>query len=213
VSAPPNPAGLGQRYVKDFIIIPLRSADSAGSKIVHPGLKSGTAVKLLQVNNTTKYSLVKTAEGVEGWIGNQFLMAETPATVKLAEAEATIKRLIDHASPDAQNSMSFEAKYQELLNKVKNLEDTNNTLSRELEHVKSLSGTEVKLSEDNKKLVVEADAAKRVNDTLMTENQSLKDQLTRNTFINGAIAVILGILATLIIQHFARSKKRYSDWA
>lgn len=117
------------------------------------------------------------------------------------------------ASVTADTSVDPGKQNEELKANLQDLQNSNNALSLELEHIKSLAADEMKLNEDNKKLLMQYETAKRENNTLNAENQSLKEQLKQNTFINGAIAVVLGMLSTLIIQYFARSKKRYSDWA
>jgi SH3 domain protein len=206
-------AVIGKRYIKDYILVPLRSGDTPGHKIIHKGIKSGTLLTVLKVNEASQYSLVKTSDGAEGWLPNQYLMEETPSIVKLAQAQDTITRLSAAAGPDALNLLDLQKKNDELANNLRTLEETNNALARELEHIKSVSADEVKLHEDNKKLISQYEESKRLQDTVTAENQSLESQLRQNTFINGAIAVILGILATLIIQHLTKSNKRYSDWA
>lgn len=201
------------RYIRDYLIIPLRSEASTASTVVHPGLKSGTVLQILQVNDESKFSLVKTNDGKEGWISNQYLMSQIPTSVKLQQAEKKIQLLEGSADPKTLEALNNQSDTGTLASQYKILEDKNNTLLREIEHVKSLAGTEVKLNEDNKNLLVQYEGAKRINDTLIAENQSLKDQLSRNTFFNGAIAVFLGMLATLIIQYFNKSRKRDSGWA
>ena len=44
------------------------------------------------------------------------------------------------------------------------------------------------------------------------ENQRLEENLKNDDFINGALAVIFGIIVTLIIQYLAKSNKRSSEW-
>ncbi len=208
-----NVTPVGKRYIKDFILVPLRSGDTPGHKIVHKGIKSGALVTVLKVNESSQYSLIKTAEGIEGWLPNQYLMEEMPSIVKLSQAEDTIAKLSTHAGPNALGLLELQKKNDELANNLHTLEETNNSLVRELEHIKSLSTDQIKLHDDNKKLISQYEESKRIQDTVTAQNQSLESQLRQNTFINGAIAVILGILATLIIQHLTKSNKRYSDWA
>ena len=111
------------------------------------------------------------------------------------------------------NLLTLQKHNKELEMHLLELQNANNALSLELDHVKALAADPLKVSEENKRLVAQYEATKRENNTLVAENQDLKDQVKQNTFINGSIAVILGMLATLMIQHLIRSKKRYSDWA
>jgi SH3 domain protein len=208
-----NTSPIGQRYIRDYIYVPLRTGDSSSHRIVHKGLKSGTEVTLIKENVDGSYGYVKTNSGIEGWMPTQYLMDTIPTSVKLTQAESSLEKLSAQAGPDAVKLVDVQAKNDELAANMHTLEETNNTLSRELEHIKSLSSDKINLNEENKKLLLQYENSKREKDTLTAENQSLKDQLSQNTFINGAIAVILGMLGTIIIQYFAKSKKRHSDWA
>ena len=52
----------------------------------------------------------------------------------------------------------------------------------------------------------------RAGENNKAENNRLSEQLKSDEFIYGAYAILLGIIATLIIQYFARSRRRSSEW-
>ncbi len=89
-----------------------------------------------------------------------------------------------------------------------NLDET----SKELARIQTLSSNAISLDEENKRLLKELEQAKNQLDTLKADNVRLNDTIKRNEFMNGAFAVLLGIIATLVIQYFQRTRRR-SDWA
>ena len=203
---------IGQRYIRDYLYVPLRSGESNSHRIVHKGLRSGSFVILLKTNDESEFSLVRTPKGVEGWIPTQYLMEEPPASIKLKEAEKTIQQLSSQAGPIGDKLVAAEKSNRELTRKVQKLEEENNQLNKELVHIKELSSNTLQLDSDNKKLLNDYQMVKNKRDTLKLENQRLEENLKNEEFINGALAVIFGIIATLIVQYLAKSNRRSSEW-
>ena len=61
-------------YVRDVIYVPLREGQSSEDRVLHNGLRSGTRLERLTKNTETGNSLVRTKNGMEGWIPNQYLI-------------------------------------------------------------------------------------------------------------------------------------------
>lgn len=208
-----NPlAVIGIRYINDSLYVPLRSGGSSGHRIVHKGLKSGTKLSLLQSDETSQYSLVRTSKGLEGWIPTQYLIAEPTAALQLKEAEKMIAELTRTTGPIGEKLIAAEKNNQQLTRELKQLEEEKNQLANELEHLKSLSSNVVELDNINKRTLNELELLKSKRDTIKMENERLKNRLKNDDFINGALAVIFGIIVTLIIQYLAKSNKRSSEW-
>ena len=200
------------RYIRDYLYVPLRSGNSSSHRIVHKGLKSGTQVSLLQTDEESGYSLIRTSRGTEGWLRTQYLLENPTASIRLKQAENTIAQLSNEAGPMSERLINLENKNQQSISNIKQLERKNNTLTKELERIKSLSKNVVSLDDENKNLLADNELMRNERDSLKAENQRLEDQLKRDEFINGALAIILGMIATLAIQYFTGSKRR-SDWA
>lgn len=202
---------IGERYIRDYIFVPLRSGQSSAHRIVHRGIRTGTKVELLASNEETDYSLIRLANGTEGWIGTQYLQEEPTAAIQLQQARQTIERLSSTAGSAGEQLLALEAENRTLKQDLEQTRRTSERLSKELEHITSLSENAVALHEENQTLLKENEAIRSRQDTLVADNDRLRSELKRGDFLNGAIAVILGIIATLVIQYFQRSRKR-SDW-
>ncbi len=200
------------RYIKDTLYVPLRSGDSSGHRVVHKGLKSGSQVMLLQSNKETGYSLVRTTRGTEGWLRSQYLLEQPTAALLLKQAEKTIQQLSSKAGPMSEKLITAEKKNQSLDREIKKLTRENNSLTKELARIKNLSSNVVELDQENKELLKDSELKKDKLDSIKAENQRLEDRLKHEGFINGALAVLLGIIATLVIQYLIKSGRR-NDWA
>lgn len=199
------------RYISDQLLVPLRSGTSSQHRIVHKGLKSGSAVTMLKEDKDNGWSLVRTSRGVEGWLRSQYLFSEPTASVKLKRAQQTIQQLSSKAGPLSEKLITAEKNNRSSKKDIKNLQREKNMLSKELDRVKNLSSNVIALDEENKNLLQDNETLKHERDKLKAENTRLSDQLKSDDFMYGAYAIILGIIATLVIQHFARSR-RDTDW-
>ena len=72
-------------------------------------------------------------------------------------------------------------------------------VKQELHQLKQISGKAVQLDTDNRRLVVETENLRSEVEMLEAENQRLQDKLRSEDFINGALAVLLGVIITLVV--------------
>ena len=205
-------APIGERYIRDYIYVPLRSGTSNSHRIVHKGLKSGVIVSLLDEDKDSNYSLVRTSKGIEGWVPSQYLIDQPTAAIKLKEANQTIKQLTQNTGPLSEKLVAAEKQVQTLTRDLQKLEREHKSLQKELERIKGLSSDAIHLDENNKSLLKELELTKNETDTLKAENNRLQTELTNNDFWYGVLAIIVGMIATVTIQNFAKSRKR-SEWA
>jgi SH3 domain protein len=90
------PVYAADRYVSDIMHIQLRRAPGNQQEIVANGLASGTALTFVREqmdSNRASWSLVKTAEGVEGWVRSQYLLSEPTAATQLPELQAQYQKV------------------------------------------------------------------------------------------------------------------------
>ncbi|NKI17925.1 TIGR04211 family SH3 domain-containing protein [Spongiibacter sp. KMU-166] len=198
------------RYISDKIYVPLRVGDSVKHRIVHRGLPSGTRLQLLDSNDDSGYSLVRTDSGIEGWLPSHYL-TERPvaaalldkANARVASLEATNKELREQLKDTSQTSSQTSAT-------AAQLERENAALTEELEEIKRISAAAVKLDTDNRRLLESNQMLSSEVDVLKTDNARLRENKENEFFLNGAFAVLIGVMLTLIIPRLM--PKRRSEW-
>lgn len=198
------------RWVTDELSIMMRSGESSKHKILRP-LLSGTELTVISSSEETGYSLVSTEGGQEGYVLSRFLVAEPIAKNKLAAALAQIVQLTASSEP-------AQLRLQQSLDKINTLETTlrstkakNATLSAELEHIKTISADAINI---NRQLQVVLERNQILENELnleRAENERLADRSNKEWFINGALAVLLGVVITLLVPKLRRPK-RHSEW-
>lgn len=96
-------------YVTDELRLRLQAEPTESSAVV-ANLGSGDRLEL--VDRAGFFSLVKTADGKEGWAKSAYLITEKPARAQLLELQAELKTLRDSAEPDKLELASLQEQLQ-----------------------------------------------------------------------------------------------------
>lgn len=201
------------RYVRDTLYVQLRTEAGEGAGTVLSSLPSGT---VLTVNETTangEWTEVVTGNNTRGWVASRFLMEEQPASMKVETATTAAEKL---TLENAELSVELE-KLRTLLGDLP-LEDDGGegaleALMSEMAHLRQISGKSLELDADNRRLVEEVENLRAQGDMLTAENQRLQDNLASDAFINGALAVLLGVVITLVVPRLWPRRRRNDGWA
>ncbi len=198
------------RYISDKVFVPLRVGDSTKFRIIHRGLPSGTKLELLEVNSDGSYSKVRTTAGTEGWLPSHYLVSKPVARTLLDDANARAEQLSaanKALREELKNTSQNNAQSSEV---IAQLERENASLSEELESIKKVSANALKLDTDNRRLLESNQMLSSEVDVLKTDNARLRENKENEFFLNGAFAVLIGVMITLIIPRMMPKKR--SEW-
>lgn len=199
------------QYISDKLYVPLRSGKGAQFRIVHRGLPSGTALTVLEADEESGYTRVKTRRGLEGWIQSQYLSAEPIAELQLIEARRQLQSLTEkHNKLKAALADAVESG-KAANSSTEKLREENQLLTQELDSIKRISANAIKLDVEYQALNETYQRLKDEVDLLQTENTRLRDNHENEAFINGALAVLIGVILAIVVPRL-KPKKR-SDWA
>ena len=201
------------RYVSDKQYIPLRSGPGSDYRITHRGIPSGTRLSVARTSDNGTFAEITTAKGTTGWIRTQYLMDDLPAQNKL---DAAVKKATDLAAKNsslASEADALKIERVDVLNQIQSSDGQLDEVSRELTELKQIAGNAVQLDTDNRRLIVETETLKSELDMHRAENQRLKDRLESESFMNGALAVLLGVIIALVVPRLWPKRRRDSGWA
>ena len=197
------------RYVSDHLEITMRSGKSTSHGITRM-LQSGTPLTVLETDNDSGYSRVRTKDGKQGWVLSRFLMEGQAARdilatteKKLAELELENRKLETDMNKMKEDMGSIEKERIDL-------DGINRNVSQELAAIKRTASSALAIDSENKELKSRVVALERNLQTLHQENEGLKDRTARDWFMVGAAVVLLGIIVGLIIPRIRWRKK--SSW-
>jgi SH3 domain protein len=201
------------RYISDKQFIPVRSGPGNEYRIIHRGLPSGTRLEVSRTSDNGEFSEITTAKGTSGWVRAQYLMSELPAQNRLGAAVAKAQNLEQENSELKARDSELSKDRVELLNQVSSSEGDLGTMSQELSQLKQISGNAVQLDTDNRRLTLESEELRSEVEMLKAENQRLQDKIGSEAFMDGALAVLLGVIITLVIPRLWPRRRKSSSWA
>jgi len=207
----PLPASAqGTRYVSDKIFVVLHRGPGTDYKWV-ARLTPGTRLNVVSTDGD--WTKVTTSRGTEGWVRTEYLSAAAPAQVLLPAAEKKAEELTSaNRDLEAQLALLTDEKAaleSQLLAATGELD----SVSTSFNDLKQISGNAVQLDVDNRRLVEDAENLRSRVEMLEGENQRLQDKLQSEGFLNGALAVLLGVIITLVVPRLVPKRRRNSEWA
>lgn len=201
------------RYISDKQYVPLRSGAGTDYRITHRGLPSGTRLTVARSSDDGLWAEITTDGGTSGWIRTQYLMSEVPAAKRLDAAIERAEKAARKSSELAAEMDTLKAERSQLLSEVTDSDSQLGSVSEELNQLKQISGKAVQLDADNRRLVVETENLRSEVEMLQSENLRLQDKLASEDFLNGALAVLLGVIITLVVPRLWPKRRKSSSWA
>ncbi len=210
-------AGIAQaqdvRYVSDKQYVPLRSGAGNDYRITHRGIPSGTRLKVARTSSDGLWAEITTDRGTTGWIRTQYLMEDVPAQNQVDAAKARAEKATTQSAALAVEVKDLKTERVELLNQITSSGSELGDISQELTQLKQISGKSVQLDVDNRRLVEESENLRSEVEMLEAENQRLHDKLESEDFLNGALAVLLGVIIALVAPRLQPKRRKSSSWA
>ncbi len=181
-------------YVRDTLYVPLRGGPTPEHRILHRGIRSGTPLEIMQQEPDSGWSLVRTQDGLEGWMQTQYLMAEPIASDQLETMQSRL--------------LALEATHQQTLLRLQELRDENANLTTELQHskaelettstaldeIRQLSADTIQIQARNESLQDERVELENQIDTLLMANDELQGDAAQEWFLRGGAVVIIAML-------------------
>ena len=204
-----NLATAASLYISDQLYVPVRKGQGNQFAILHKGLPSGTKVSL--VERDTDWTKVVTAEGITGWIRNQFLDNNPPAKVLLIAANSKIERISKNLVELKQERESLVNNYTESQASLKQIDEQARNSEAELIALKAISASAIESHQRLQTVAQKMQLLQTENDVLKSENDSLRRSESTTFFLYGAFTVLLGVLIAIILPKL-RSSKRQNGW-
>lgn len=196
-----------ERYVRDWIAVPLLASPAQDSRPLQNGLVTGTALTLLEPQESNGFSHVRTRNGSEGWIGTRYLTAEPIARVQLDKANAELEELRKLKTQLADLPADVRTAAQQLIE----VRAQNAELRKALDDAQKTPSEAAALSADNTRLKGENDSLRQQLADRDTEIRLLRDDSGQKQFRAGALAVVAGMLVVLAVRRLWPKKR--SEWS
>jgi SH3 domain protein len=200
------------QYVSDKIFIVLHNGPGNEYRW-KARLTPGTKLQVSSLSDDGKWAQVTTARGTEGWVLEENLSPDQPAQLLLPQAQQRAEQLQARNVELTGELEALKTEKVELLNQINSNDSELGSVSQELTQLKQISGKAVQLDTDNRRLVEDSENLRSEVEMLKAENQRLQDNLKSEDFLNGALAVLLGVIITLVVPRLWPKRRKSSSWA
>lgn len=199
-------------YIDDTLYAPVRSGQGNQFRILHSGLRSGTAVELLEQSEESGYSRIRTNSGIEGWIPTRYLTNQPIAEHRLEGANKELERARARVQELESRMNEVSGERDELSSREEQLKQRTDELSDELEQIRSVSANALNLDRRNRELQESNQKLKNDVEVLTAEVERLEGKKESDFMLLGAGLLILGMLLAVILPWLKPTRKT-DNWA
>ena len=196
-------------YISDKLTVPVRSGPSSGHRIIHRGLPSGTRLEVVERDEGSGFIHVRTQRGTDGWVREQYLTTEPIARERLVTANARIARLESELGDIKGNASDLRASRDQSESANEQLSKQLKQAQAELAEVKRVSAGALEEHARNEELVALNARLRAEVDDLVAETQTLRDNIQQRWMVIGAMLVLAGLVAGVVIK----ARPRRSGWS
>jgi SH3 domain protein len=196
------------QYITDQFEVTLRSGTSTSNSIIAM-LKSGQKVELIEQDVATRYSLVQTADGKQGYVLTRYLDNQASGRERFDKLKVQTEQLKNTIQELKSQLKELRATKQSDDQNTQRLKQDLTRTQQTLQQLRADTSDTVRVLEQNENLQTRINVLESEKKELSDENAQYKDRTAMDWFIRGAgvslAAFLIGIIVTRI-----RWKKRDS---
>jgi SH3 domain protein len=217
------------RYVSGSQSVPLRDGPGDDYAIVHRGIADGSRLTVARTSEDGLWADITTDSGDMGWIPTAKLVLElSPEAASLAQERATQATTVGADASVAAGATgavvnggvnglvagdaAATTDPAVLQEELRSRDAEFNAVAQELHRLKQVSGKAEQLDIDNRRLVEKTENLRSEVDMLHAENRRLLDKVESEDFMNGALAVLLGVIIALVAPRLVPKRRKSSSW-
>ena len=180
-------------WVSDQFEVMLRTGPST-SNAIERMLPSGTALEVVERDEATGYSRVRTRAGTEGWVLTRYLMSEPSAREQLATLTRRLTNANQEGSSLSSQLLAVQGEQDQAKRRITTLENEKRLLEQELAEIRRTAANVLSINSQNKELRDQLENAEIETATLQQQNRELRSQTTRYWFMAGALVLVVGMI-------------------
>lgn len=197
-------------WIGDTVFVPVRSGPGSQYRILHRGLKTGTPVEILQMEEGSDWTQIRYGE-IEGYVNTQYVTRTPTAGLRLTRAEQQAAEAREQAQALREQLAEVTAERDRLVVENRQLSARVKELGGELDNLQEVAADPIRLDQANRKLNEQVSQLRTQLDTLQAENSMLRSDNTSGKWITGAAILVIGALFGWIFK--SRSGRARSSWA
>lgn len=196
------------RYVTDQFEITMRSGASTSNSIVSM-LKSGQSLKVIEQDEATRYTLVETSSGRQGYVLSRYLDDQPSGRDRYIQLKNRSEQLEAKISQLNTELTNFKSEKKDHIAEISTLTKTLKETQTELNDLTESTRDTLRVVKQNESLKARINELDKDKQLLSEENAKYKDSTAMDWFIRGAGVSLLAFLIGIIVTKI-RWKKRDS---
>lgn len=200
------------RYISDDVFVVLHAGPGSNYRWLGK-LIPGTELVEQRRSTDGNWAEVMTPRGTEGWVQAEYLAVEPPAQVRLPAVVRQLEEAQQESAALRSRLAEIQTSQQSLSVQLEERSAELQSVTEELAQLRQVSGSAIETAENNRRLVEESATMRTTLDTLEADNQRLQDRVRSSAFFDGALAVLLGVIITLVVPRLWPKRKNSSSWA
>ena len=213
IATAPQSVAQETQYISDMVLVPVRSGPGTDYRIVNRGLPSGTALLVYDLSDDGEWTEIETRGGPRGWIPTQYLQKEPPAGLLINDLRLELEQVRGERDRLVSQLNQSSTEVTEADETIVELNTTLESTQAELTEVKRVSAAALDLDLMNQQLVAELESERSEADLLRLENVRLRERIANNQILDGALAVLLGVILAVVAPRLWPKKKRQDGWS
>jgi len=201
------------RYISDMVLVPVRSGAGSDYRIINRGLPSGTVLMVYGQSDDGEWFDIESPGGTRGWIRAQYLQTDPPAALLINDLRVELEQFRGERNRLVNQLDESSSEVDEAGGMVNQLEGALEATRAELTEIKRVSAAAIELDMMNQQLVAELESERSEADLLRMENVRLRERITNNQMLDGALAVLLGVILAVIAPRLWPRKRRQDGWS
>lgn len=197
-------------WVSDILYVPVRSGAGNEYRIVHRGLRTGTEVEILSMEEGSEWVKVRVND-VEGYMNAQYVTRTPPAMIRLAQLERQHEQARQQLAEARSQLNTVTAERNQLAADNKRLGGELGSRSSELARLQEVAADPIRLEQTNRELNQELSKLRTELNTVSAENALLRNDRTSSMWLVGASILIGGWIVGWLMK--SRSSRSRSSWA
>ena len=199
-------------YVSDSLLVPVRSGAGNQYRIVHRGIRSGTPLAVYDRSEDGEWAEIETRGGTRGWIPNQYLLTQPPAALLLADREKQLTQLANERDKLANALANTESAASNAGGEITQLQAELKTTKNALAELTRVAGAAVELDIQNRKMTTDLQGQRSQAELLRLENIRLQERIDSAQLLDGAFAVLLGVVIAIVSPRLWPRRRRNDGW-
>jgi SH3 domain protein len=197
-------------YVTDEVKLQIRSGQGTKFRIL-TSAKTGASLTLLETDDASGWSRVRTQKGSTGWVLSRLLTSTPVARLQLAATTSKLASVATEITALKKVLKNLQSDHQEMASEAEALKTEKSRLIQELTSIRQASSKAIEIQKERNQLQERIINLERDMQTVSHEKQTLEESTSQDWFLIGAGVLLGGIILGLILPRISWRRKT-SSW-